>query len=318
MNALRTENHRDASPEDSAAPSRIGLIAGWGRYPYIVAEHLRNRGDEVYCLGVKQHADPSLANICTDFDWVGLGRLGAAIRYFRRHGVTRATLAGKIHKHSLIGPLAVFQHFPDLRTLRRFYQHFILSKKDRKDDTLLTGVCDEFASGGVELAPATDLVPELLVPAGQLTRRRISQARKRDIAFGWDVAKSMGGLDVGQSVAVMNRAVVAVEAIEGTDECIRRAGALAKGRFTVVKVAKPKQDMRFDVPTIGMGTLEGMVAAGAAVLAIEAGKTILLDAEQVIDYANRHRIAIVALEADELAADRPHSGTADVASNRAA
>ena len=153
-----------------------------------------------------------------------------------------------------------------------------------------------FAREGVRFAPATDFAPELLVKEGQLTRFGPSAWQRKDIVFGWRMAKELGRLDIGQTVAVKDQAVLAVEAVEGTDQCIRRAGSLCPiGGFTVVKVAKPKQDMRFDVPTIGLNSLQTMVAAGARVLAIEADLTILLDRPEVIDYANQHKLIIVAL-----------------------
>ena len=146
------------------------------------------------------------------------------------------------------------------------------------------------------MAPATDYAPELLLPPGRLTSRGPNSWQMKDIQFGWRMAKEMGRLDIGQSVAVKDQAVLAVEAVEGTDQCIRRAGSLCPaGGFTVVKVAKPQQDMRFDVPTIGLGTLETMVQSGASVLAVEAGKTILLDQADVIAYADRHKLVIVSL-----------------------
>jgi DUF1009 family protein len=276
---------------------KVGLLAGWGRYPLVVAEELNRQGYLVYCLGVKDHADPALARMCADFEWLGMARLGQACRFFRRNGCRQATMAGKIHKLTLLQPWALLKHLPDWRTLRRFYQHFVLHRRDRKDDTLLRAVIQEFAVDGISFAPATDYAPELLVKQGQLTRRGPSAAQQKDIEFGWQVAKELGRLDIGQSVAVKSRACLAVEAIEGTDECIRRAGTLCRGgEFTVVKVAKPQQDMRFDVPTIGMLTLQTMVAAGAGCLAVEAGRTVFIDQAECLRYADEHRLTIVALQ----------------------
>lgn len=273
------------------------MLVGWGDYPLVVARALVEQGYETYCLGVREHADPRLADICHNFSWIGLAQLGGAIRYFRQHGVKRVTMAGKIHKVKLYQPWIWWHHLPDWRAIRRFYRHFLLTQQDRKDDTLLKAVVDEFALDGITFAPATDFVPELLVKVGQLTRWAPSRAQQRDIEFAWTIAKEMGRLDIGQSVAVKDRAVLAIEAIEGTDECIRRAGQLCRsGNFTVVKVAKPQQDMRFDVPTIGLGTLQTMVEAGSRVLAVEADRTIMLDQQQLIDYADRHRLIVVALE----------------------
>lgn len=299
-----------------AASGRVGLLAGWGRFPIVIAEALRRQGREVYCLGVREHADPQLAELCHDFRWSGLGRFGSAIRYFRRHGVEQAMMAGKIHKVFMFRPLFWIRHCPDPTTIRAFLPHFVTRRQDNKDDSLLGRVVELFAAHGIRLAPATDYVPEVLVRSGQLTHRGPSSGQWKDIEFGWHLAKEMGRLDVGQSVAVKNQAVLAVEAVEGTDQCIRRAGSLCPaGDFTVVKVAKPQQDMRFDVPTIGLGTLRTMVEAGARVLAIEAHRTILLDQPDVIDFANRNKLAIVALECPVanpeslLPGEMPHSAS---------
>ena len=286
----------DAHPR-IAHPRRIGLLAGWGRYPIVVARALRERGCDVYCLGIKEHADPALAEICTDFRWNGLGKLGRAVRYFKRQQVDCVAMGGKIHKFSLLNLLSLYRHLPDWAAIRRFWPHFISLEKDRRDDTLTYTVVEEFAAHGLPIVAPTDLVPEVLVKYGQLTDRAPSRAQRRDIEFGWTLAKEIGRLDIGQSVAVKDLAPLAVEAIEGTDECIRRAGQLCpSGGFTVVKVAKPQQDMRMDVPTIGLGTLQAMVEAGARVLAVEAHRTILLDEPDVVQFANRHRLTIVAVE----------------------
>jgi len=262
-----------------------------------VAQALVEQGFEVYCLGIKDHADPALAEVCHHFQWNGLAKLGRAVSYFRRHGVRRVAMGGKIHKISLLHISSLFVHLPDWAAVRRFWPHFISLKKDRRDDTLTMAVVEEFASHGIEVVEPTDLVPEVLVKYGQLTARGPSRAHRRDIEFGWAMAKEIGRLDIGQSVAVKDLAPLAVEAIEGTDECIRRAGHLCPGGgFTVVKVAKPQQDMRMDVPTIGLGTLQAMVESGARVLAVEADRTIVLDEPEVVRYANHHRLTIVAVE----------------------
>ncbi len=279
------------------APARIGLMAGWGRYPLLVVEALRRQASEVYCLGVIGHADPKLAEICQDFQWSGLGRFGAAIRYFKRHAVTDVIMAGKIHKVVLFKPWMIIRNTPDLRTIRMFIPHFLTHSKDNKDDTLLGAIVAEFAREGMRFGRPTDYAAELLVSKGQLTRCGPSARQWKDIRFGWKLAKEMGRLDVGQSVAVKDQAALAIEAVEGTDQCIRRAGVLcSSGGFSVVKVAKPQQDMRYDVPTVGLQTLENIAAAGGSVLAIEAGRTILLDGPDVIDFADRHGLAIVALD----------------------
>ncbi len=273
---------------------RVGLIAGWGRYPVLIAEALKRQGYRVYCLGVAGEADPVLGEICEEFRLTGVGRFGSAIRYFQRHGVTDATMAGKIHKTLLFQPWLWVRHLPDVRTIRMFIPHLLTRNKDCRDDTLLGTVVEEFGREGIRFRPATDYVPELLLRAGLLTARGPTSWQEKDIRFGWRLAKEMGRLDVGQCVAVKDQAVLAVEAVEGTDACIRRAGALCRsGGFTVVKVAKPQQDMRFDVPTIGLGTLRSMIAAGARVLAVEAGRTILVDHDEFIAEANRNKVVVV-------------------------
>jgi DUF1009 family protein len=194
----------------------------------------------------------------------------------------------------------VLRLLPDWRTLHMWFRY---ASRDKKDDTLLMAVIHEFERDRITFGSALEFCPELLVKRGFLTRRKPTAAQWKDIRFGWELAKEMGRLDVGQSVIVKDTAVIAVEAIEGTDKAILRAGELCRaGGFTVVKVAKPQQDMRFDVPTIGMQTLHTMSQSGGKVLAIECEKTIVLDQEKVVELANRLGIAIVAIDAQELQA----------------
>ena len=276
---------------------KIGLLAAWGRYPIVVAQALKAQGYEVHCVGIKHHVDAAIGDVCDSFITSGVARMSTHIRFFRRRGITQATLAGKIFKQKILfnrwGWLSMV---PDLRTFRAYFPLFILGQKNRSDDSLLTVIVDEFAHSGIHMAPATDFAPQLLARTGQLTRRAPTAAQLQDIEFGWTLAKELGRVDVGQSVAVKGRAILAVEALEGTDACIRRAGELCpQGGFTVVKVAKPQQDMRFDVPTIGVGTIESLVAAGGSVLAIEAGKTIVVDEAKVVALADKQGLSIVSL-----------------------
>lgn len=282
------------SPSVAAPP--IGLVAAWGRLPIRVAQSLRSQGRSVVCLGVRGHADPALAEMVDRFYWVGAAQLGRCIRLFRREGVCEAALAGKFHKVEMFRPLVWLHFVPDLTFLRTFYPQVVARRGDRRDDTLLGALVGAFAAGGVRIIPPTNFAPELLVNAGQLAGPKLSRAQLEDVDFGWRMAKAMGGLDIGQSVCIKDCAVLAVEAIEGTDACIRRAGGLCRaGGFTVVKVAKPEQDMRFDVPTVGVGTLHAMAEARASVLAIEADKTILLDEQAFRDTAQRLRLSVVAM-----------------------
>jgi len=281
---------------------RIGILAGWGRYPIVIAQALRARGIRVICLGIKGHCHPALEVASDVYQEVGMAKVGAAIRFFRRHHVQQATMAGKIHKRLIFEPRALFTHLcPDWRAVKAFIPHYVTLRKDRKDDTMTITIINEFAKDGIEFGPATDYLPELLIEPGQLAGRPLSYAQRKDVEFGWQLAKEMGRLDVGQSVAVKGRAALASEAVEGTDECIRRAGSLCRqGGFTVVKVAKPQQDMRFDVPTIGSNTMESLAAAGGKLLAIEARKTIVIDRDEVIALAKKHGIKIVQFTAEEM------------------
>jgi len=287
----------------------VGLIAGWGQYPVVIARALRRRGHRVCCLGVRGHADPVLAKLCDQFHWMGLARFGSAIRYFHRRGVKRATMAGKIHKQFMFQRWFVLKQLPDWTTIRAFAPHFFTRRADCKDDSLLGRVVALFAGHGIHLAPATDYAPELLAPCGQLTRRGPTKSEWLDIQFGWRIAKALGQLDCGQTVAVKSQAVLALEAVEGTDACIERAGRLCPaGAFTVVKVAKPQQDMRFDVPTVGPSTLESMLRAGAKVLAVEAYRTIVLERENLIRTANQKGIAVVCIKNGDCPPEAPVPG----------
>jgi DUF1009 family protein len=270
----------------------IGLLAGSGRFPIHFAEKTRRLGIPVVCVGIRHEASPELAGLVGRFYWSGLARLGRMIRCFRRERVERIVMAGKITKSVMHRPWRMLQLLPDLRTLRAWYR----KRPDNRDDTMLLRIIDEFAADGMRFESALDLCPELLVRPGVLTRRKPTTFEEADITFGWDLAKEMGRLDVGQSVAVKDRAVLAIEAIEGTDRAIARAGELCRaGGFVVVKVAKPQQDMRFDVPTVGCATIETLHKAGGRVLAVEAGKTILLDEAETIALADRYGLTIVAV-----------------------
>jgi DUF1009 family protein len=293
------------SSTDVSHEPTFGLLAGWGRFPVVVAAALKRHGYRVCCLGIIGHADEAaLSAVCDTYESIGIAKLGRQIRYFQRHGVTHATMAGKIFKTWLFQRGIWIRNFPDWTCIRTFFPHFITKTKKRNDDAMLLAVIEAYARGGITFAPATNYAPELLVNTSHLGGPQLSFGQRKDIAFGFHLAKEMGRLDVGQSVAVKGQAVLAVEAVEGTDECIKRAGVLCPaGGFTVVKVAKPQQDMRFDVPTIGIGTLEVLAAAGGKVLAIEAGKTIVIDRAEVEAFAAKHRISVVALDEASLQID---------------
>lgn len=276
----------------------VGLLAGWGTFPVTFARAAKEQGYKVRCYALEGMASEELATICDDIIYGGVAKLGKAIRYFRRGQVRRAVMAGKVEKRVMFDPFKVFKYLPDWRALNMWYRYAF---DNRKDDTILLAIIREFERDKIIFESALNFCPELLVRHGFLTKRQPTAAQWKDIRFGFEMAKEMGRLDIGQTVVVNETAVIAVEAIEGTDECIRRSGALCKrGGQTVVKVAKPNQDMRFDVPAVGVQTLQSMREAGARVLAVEAGMTILLDEPAVVALADKLGIVIVSVKSEEL------------------
>jgi DUF1009 family protein len=258
----------------------------------LFAREAKEQGLAVACVGIKYEVPDELESLCDSFEVVPVAKLGRMIRAFRRRRVQQIVMAGKVTKNVMYTPWRMLQLLPDWRTIQMWY---LRGRRDNRDDSILLGVIAEFERDGMTFASALDFCPELLVKEGILTSRCPTVAEQNDVEFGWGLAKEMGRLDIGQSVAVKERATLAVEAIEGTDRCIERAGQLCRaGGWTLVKVAKPQQDMRFDVPTIGTTTIEHLHKAGAKVLAIDAGKTILLDQDEVIALAERYGLSIVA------------------------
>ena len=267
---------------------RLGLIAGNGRFPFLVLDAARAQGHEVTVVAVKEEAFPELADAAARepkaaLHWVSLGQLGACIRILKDAGATRAVMAGQV-KHVKIFSGIV----PDLTLLS------VLTKlRARSTDALISAVADVLRDHGIELIDSTSLLEPLMAREGALTRRAPTPEEQADLAFGYRMADAIAGLDIGQSIAVRDKAVVAVEAMEGTDQMIRRAGELAGGGVRIVKVAKPNQDMRFDVPVVGAATIAVMKAAGATTLSVDAGRTLFVDGQAVIDSADAAGIAIV-------------------------
>lgn len=275
----------------------VGLVAGWGNYPIEVARSLQVQGATVIVAAITGHASDHLRAYSDRFASFGVAKLGSHRRYFRRHGVQRVVLAGKIFKQRILfGPLGYVAALPDLATIRTFVPHFISRRKDGRDDTLLNAVADFYADAGMPIEAGTRYAPHLIAEAGVLTRRQPDYAARKDIEFGWSVAKAMGGLDIGQAVTVRDQAVLAVEAIEGTDACIARTGELCRrGGFTLIKVAKPQQDERFDLPTVGPHTIRSVAQAGGSVVVIEEGRTILIDREETLELADKLGVCVVSL-----------------------
>ncbi|PYR95424.1 MAG: DUF1009 domain-containing protein [Acidobacteria bacterium] len=267
--------------------SRIGLIAGNGRFPFLVLQGARSLGHDVTVVAVKEEAFPELEQAAraaaAELHWVSLGHLGKCIKVLKGAGARQAVMAGQI-KHAKIFSGIV----PDFTLLS-----VLMKLQARNTDALISGVADVLRKEGIELLDSTAFLAPLLAAAGVLTRRGPSEDEATDFAFGCRVADQVAGMDVGQTIVVKDRAVVAVEAMEGTDAAIRRGGEIAGPGTRVVKVAKPKQDMRFDVPVIGIATIEAMRAVGATAMTIDAGRTLVVDGDRVFSAANDAGIAIV-------------------------
>jgi hypothetical protein len=267
---------------------RIGLIAGNGSFPLLFARTARQEGLAVVAVAHEGETPPELGDWVDHLTWIKVGQLDAIIRTFRAHGVRRAVLAGGIRKAALL------EHFvPDERATR-----FLGRLTQWSDDVLLRGVAEELEGEGIAVVASTLFLAPLLAPAGPLTPRQPDAAEWRDIEYGLAVAKGIGAWDVGQTVVVKSRIVLAVEALEGTDAALRRGGALGRGGAVAVKVSKPGQDLRFDVPAVGPATLAVCREAGVAVLAVEAGKTLLLDRAALLQAAAAADIAVVGVRAD--------------------
>ncbi|HEX7174293.1 MAG TPA: UDP-2,3-diacylglucosamine diphosphatase LpxI [Pyrinomonadaceae bacterium] len=268
---------------------RYGLIAGNGKFPFLVVEGARRAGAALAVAAIREETDPAIERAVKDsggsLTWVGIGQLGRMIRFFKREGVRRAIMAGQV-KHVQIFSGAL----PDVRMLR-----MLMRLPRRNTDALIGGVAEELAAEGIELIDSTHFLQDHLPAEGVLTRRAPDERERGDIDYGLEVAREIARLDLGQTIVVRARACVAIEAMEGTDAVIRRAGQLAKGRLTVVKVAKPSQDMRFDVPVVGVPTVQAMLEAGATCLSVTAGKTLLFDRAEMIALADRHRLTVVAV-----------------------
>lgn len=260
-----------------------GLIAGNGQFPFLVVEGARKQGASLSVVAIKEETDKRIDDIDENVTWVGIGQLGKMIDFFKREGVTKAIMAGQV-KHVQIFSGAL----PDVRMLKMLWN---LPK--RNTDALIGGVADELAKEGIELIDSTFFLQDHLAPNGVLTKRKPTDIEVGNVEYGLHVASEIARLDLGQTIVVRAKACVAIEAMEGTDATIRRAGELANGKLTVVKVAKPNQDMRFDVPVIGAPTIQTMIDAGATCLSITAGKTLIFDREEMLNLADRNNICIL-------------------------
>lgn len=285
----------DAGPNviaDGGTETRLGLIAGEGELPLLVARNARRAGRTLAVIALRGCADPALRDYAESFCWRGITQLGRWIRALRKAGCREVVMVGRVGKATMFSRsrwLQWLQHLPDLTSIRVWYFH----ARDKRNDTLLRAVADEMARRGLTMIDSTKYIPEALAEEGSLTPNP-PRTVLADAAFAWPLLKQVAAMDIGQAIAVKEREIIAVEAIEGTDKLIARAGELCpQGGWTLVKVAKPDQDMRFDVPTIGPQTIENLHRARAAGLVVEAGKTIILEREKTLGLARRFGIALV-------------------------
>ena len=269
----------------------LGLIAGEGRLPFLVAAGAKKAGLKVICVGLAETPEDGLIDEVDVFYRVALARPGAWIRKLRKHGITKTIMVGRVSKGRLFTPWRILRYLPDWRAFRIYYWR--LRNKNKLNDSLLCALADELASGGIILENSIMYCKEHLATAGAMTADPLRPSVKGDIEFGWEIVKKLGELDIGQAIAVKEKEVIAIEAIEGTAEMIERAGKLCKsGGWTLIKASKPQQDMRFDVPCVGPDTIRSLSENGSKCLVVETDKTIIIDKPETIKLANQLGITI--------------------------
>ncbi len=266
---------------------KVGLLAGVGRLPVEFMRAAKLLGHEVVVIAVVDGVAPELAAEADAYFAINVAKLDKIIKTLKKNGVCNVTMIGKVTKEILFKGLSL----PDLRALK-----LLAALHNRKDDTIMLAIVHELAKDGITVVDQTQYLKPLMPAAGILTKRRPNAEESDDIRFGYATAKAKGGMDIGQTVGDKHKAVMAIEAIEGTDACILRGGALGRGKAVVVKVAKPNQDMRFDVPAVGKKTIESMIESGCTVLAMEAGRTLFVEQEDVLSLANAHGLCICAVD----------------------
>lgn len=263
---------------------KLGLISGSGELPLAIASAAQSQGYTVFAIGLEPLADRSLSAAVDNIKWISVGKLGEIIDTLKKEGIREAVMAGKVPKSLLYKSRIT----PDMRAVK-----LLFTLRDKSDDSILLAVAKELKKDGIRLLNTTDFSSQLLAPEGVLTRKKPSENEWKDMAFGWTMAKEIGRLDIGQTIVIKNQAVMAVEAIEGTDAAIARGGELAGDGAVVIKVSKPQQDLRFDVPVVGSNTLRTMIDVHARVLAIEAHQCIVLNLRQLVKEADKAGITIV-------------------------
>ncbi|MCX7793047.1 MAG: UDP-2,3-diacylglucosamine diphosphatase LpxI [Thermodesulfovibrionales bacterium] len=263
---------------------KIGLIAGSGELPCLIAEEAKKQGYSVFTVALKELASHDIARCTDEIEWISVGKLGSIIDSLKKASVKEAVMAGKAPKELLYKSPVI----PDLRAIK-----LLMSLKDRKDDTIMLAIVEELKKEGIHILNTTDFARSLLIKEGILTKRKPSKVQMADVEFGYRIAKEIGRLDIGQTVVIKDRAVMAVEAIEGTDRAIKRGGELAGGGAVVVKVSKPQQDLRFDVPVAGLHTIRSMKESGCTVLALEAERCLFIQKEEAVKEADNEGMIIL-------------------------
>lgn len=272
--------------------SVLGLIAGNGRLPFMVAEGAKRAGLKVVCLGIRDSVEDELADCVDHFCVVPVARPGTWIRKLRKYNVSRTIMVGQVLKSQIYTPWRILRYLPDLKAFKIWY--WTLRKKDKQTDTMLGALADELGKSGIIVEDSTMYCKEQMADAGVMTKHKPGPSVEADIEFGWEIVKKLGELDIGQAIAVQEKEVIAVEAMEGTANMLIRAGQICKrGGWTLIKTSKPNQDMRFDVPCIGPDTIKSLSENGGKYIVIEAGKTILIDKAETIELANKCGICIL-------------------------
>jgi hypothetical protein len=270
----------------------IGLIAGGGILPFLVARGAKQAGLRVICVGLGDNPEPALADEVDFYVQVPLARPGVWIKKLKQQGVTEAVMVGKVHKEKLFTPKRILKYLPDWRALRIYYWR--LRKQNKSDQTILQAIADELASGGIILQDSTKYCSEHLADKGVLTAVQPDAGIRDDIEFGWNIVRKIAELGIGQAITVKEKTVISVEAVEGTTKMIIRTGQTCKrGRWTLLKAARPQQDERFDVPCVGPDTIKEIADNGGVCLVVEAGKTLILDKPKTIELADKLGIAVL-------------------------
>lgn len=265
---------------------KYGLIAGNGQFPFLILESARRQKVEFVVAAIREETFPEIESCGFPVQWMGLGQLGKLISFFKQAGVQKAIMAGQV-KHIQIFSSSL----PDLTMIR-----MLAGLKQKNTDTVIGGVARVLEESGITLVDSTAFLKPHMAPEGDLTRRGLNARERADLEYGRPIARSIAGMDVGQAIVVRDKAVVAVEAMEGTDATVRRAAELVQRKnLTVIKVSKPRQDMRFDVPVVGVATIQTMIECGATALILDAHRTLFLDKDKLIELANEHDMAVVGL-----------------------